>query len=86
MAPEFCEAHTELVESVGEIKGQQKIILDGLKMIQDGVNCIKKDRADSSKIYALNNLKIGMVFWALTIGTATVLTYLITRACARLWP
>ena len=71
---EVCQHHSELVESVGEIKGTVKMIHEGQQKMADDIEELCKSITTNEKNSAVEKQKIKPFYIAVTLVIAVVLT------------
>jgi F0F1-type ATP synthase assembly protein I len=71
---EVCQHHSELVESVGEIKGTVKMIHEVQKKMADDIEQLCKDTTTNERNSAVEKQKIKPFYIAVTLVIAVVLT------------
>ena len=65
MTADFCNNHSELVSSVGEMNGKLDMLIQGQQGVKNDVNELYKLFNKSDKDLAIEHTKVAPVYWIL---------------------
>lgn len=74
---EFCPDHTNLVKSVGEIKGTVTMILSGQQQMIEDISAIRQSAVDTEKDAAVEKTKVRPIFWIIAAAGMVLIDTLI---------
>ena len=73
---EFCQDHSQLVKSVGELHGKMDMLIAGQKDVKDNISELYGKINISDKDQAVQKTKLAPVFWVIiTVGAYLIIDF-----------